>query len=203
MGEKRGGTMPKKIAFILAGGKGTRLWPLSRENYPKQFVEFKDGLSLFQMTLKRTLALFEPKNIFIISQDSYKFAVSNQIELVPGLRKPVKKILERNIVLEPLSRNTLPAILYPLKYLEAAQGLDDDDLLFVFPSDHIIEPLESFKRCMAKGGRLALYDKIVIFGILPTYPKEGYGYILAGNRFRDGFLVDKFIEKVQTRALSR
>jgi len=105
----------KKIALILAGGKGTRLWPLSRENYPKQFVEFKDGFSLFQLTIKRLLSSFSAQNLVIISQETYKFTVYNQLELLPGLRSEQKAAIKKNIIFEPVPKNTLPAILLALK----------------------------------------------------------------------------------------
>jgi mannose-1-phosphate guanylyltransferase/mannose-6-phosphate isomerase len=187
--------MHKKIALILAGGKGTRLWPLSRENYPKQFVEFKDGQSLFQLTLRRSLALFPAGQIFIISQESYRFTIYNQIELSHGINLQQKGILKDNIILEPVSKNTLPAILFALRQMEEKIGLSGPDLVYVFPSDHVIEPQSSFNKFMRQAEQVASLDKIVVFGITPTTPKEGYGYILTKGRFKNGYLVERFIEK--------
>ncbi|RKY37923.1 MAG: mannose-1-phosphate guanylyltransferase/mannose-6-phosphate isomerase [Candidatus Omnitrophota bacterium] len=183
----------KKFALILCGGKGTRLWPLSRENYPKQFVKIINHTSLFQNTIKRILPFFPSQNIFILSSEGYKFNILNQIEELKCLSKKTKNNLRRNLLLEPLPRNTAPAILFFLKIKE--ELIDEKDLLFIFPSDHIIQPQEKFISSLKKAEQIACYDKLVIFGIKPKYPHSGFGYIVAGNRFRKGFKVKRFIEK--------
>lgn len=180
-----------KYAVVMVGGCGTRLWPMSRKNYPKQFVEFKDGLSLFQMTLKRLLSIFEAKKIVVVSGEAYKFTLKNQIDMLEGIDAKTASILKENIVLEPCPKNTLPAILLGMKFLESKRSFDDDDCLFVFPSDHIIEPISKFKTTLNNGFKLAQNDKIVVFGIKPNSPKEGFGYIVPK---KDG-AVDKFVEK--------
>lgn len=185
----------EKIGLILAGGKGTRLWPLSRENYPKQFVEFKDGLSLFQLTLQRLLSVFSANHIFFISQENYKFTIDNQIELFPGLGSSIKNLLKKNVIFEPVGKSTLPAILLAVRHLEATKNLKNNDLLYVFPSDHIIEPASKFKIALKNAGKLARKDKIVVFGVSLTTPQEGYGYIIARKSYPPGFLVDRFVEK--------
>ncbi|MBM4053127.1 MAG: mannose-1-phosphate guanylyltransferase/mannose-6-phosphate isomerase [Planctomycetes bacterium] len=182
-------------AIILAGGKGTRLWPLSREEHPKQFVEFKDGLSLFQLTIQRLLPCFSAKDIFIVLQEKYKFTVLNQIQLLPGVKNVIKNSLKRNIILEPVPKNTLPAIMLSIKHIESINNLRDNELICVLPSDHIIEPVSNFEKCIRQAETLANRDKIVVFGVKPVFPKEGYGYILLKNKFGVGYLVDKFVEK--------
>lgn len=182
-------------AIILAGGKGTRLWPLSREDHPKQFVEFKDGLSLFQLTIERLLPCFSPNDIFIVSHESYKFTVLNQIQLLPGVKNAIKNLLKENIILEPVPKNTLPAIMLSLKYIESRTILNENELICVLPSDHIIEPVNDFEKCVRQAETLTERDKIVVFGVKPTFPKEGYGYILLKKKFGAGYLVDTFVEK--------
>ena len=135
--------MSKKIALLLVGGKGTRLWPVSRENYPKQFVTFKNGLSLFQFSLQRVLSYFTASSIYIISSGSYKCTIFNQIEGLKGVRKSVKDILKNNLLLEPVGKNTAPAVMLSLKYLESKDLASDTDILYVFPADHVIEPISN------------------------------------------------------------
>jgi mannose-1-phosphate guanylyltransferase/mannose-6-phosphate isomerase len=186
----------QKIALILTGGKGTRLWPLSRENYPKQFIEFKEGLSLFQLTIKRLLPIFSTNDIFIISQENYKFTIYNQIELLPGLKNNLKNPLKKNVIFEPIGKSTLPAVLLAIKQLEVIRNLKNNDLLYVFPSDHIIEPISKFKSSLKNAGELARKDKIVVFGVTLGFPQKGYGYIMAKKPyFPSGFLVERFVEK--------
>jgi mannose-1-phosphate guanylyltransferase/mannose-6-phosphate isomerase len=181
----------RKIAVILAGGKGTRLWPLSRQNYPKQFIEFKDGFSLFQLTLKRTLSYFRIRHIYIISSENYRFTIFNQIEFLRGISTAQKNILKNNLIAEPQAKNTLVAALLALRYLETNNAISKKDILYIFPSDHIISPLYKFKAYLKKAQRLAALGLMVVFGIPPKFPREGYGYILPKGRIS----VERFAEK--------
>jgi len=185
--------MSKKFAIILAGGKGTRLWPLSRENYPKQFVEFLDGESLFQLTIKRLLKYFPKNNILVISSQSYKFHLVNQIENLRNVNKPAKDSLKKNIILEPCPKSTAPAALLALKFLENEST--KDDVFFVFPADHIIKPFKRFAAGLDKAYSLAARGNLTIFGIKPKSAHPGYGYVLGGKKIKNGFQVKTFIEK--------
>lgn len=180
-------------AIILAGGKGTRLWPLSRENYPKQFVDFIKGKSLFQLALKRTLSLFDSRDIFIVASGEYRFHIINQIEAERFIGKKSARDLIKNIILEPSPRSTAPAILLALKATQA--GAQSNDVFFVFSSDHIIEPLANFKSAVRRAGVLAQGGYLVIFGILPIKPCSGYGHVLCGPAVKGGFKVREFVEK--------
>ena len=185
----------KKYAMILVGGSGTRLWPMSRKNYPKQFVEFKDGKSLFQMTILRLLAIFKASEIVLVSGADYKFTICNQIDMIDGLLAADKSKLKKNLVLEPCARNTLPAIMLGTKFLEQNRSLKDEDVLYVFPSDHIIEPISKFKASLNQGAKAASKDNIVVFGIKPDTPKEGFGYILPMSEDKVKAFVEKPVKK--------
>ncbi len=193
--------MAKKIALVLAGGKGSRLWPLSREDYPKQFVEFIEGKSLFQLTLERVRKFLSPVDIFVVTSWDYKFNVVNQIEAMKSLSNLEKRNLKRNVILEPTSKNTAPAVLLAIKLLE--KRLDDDDILFVFSSDHIIEPQEKFIQSLLKAEKIASLGYLVIFGVKPTEENPGYGYIISGDRIKYGFRVKRFVEKPSSRMLKK
>ncbi len=157
-------------AIVLAGGSGTRLWPLSRKNYPKQFLKFKGSRSLLQQTAERLLRLLRPEDIIVITNNDYKFHVMADLDVISPL-------LSKNMILEPLKRNTAPAIAIALKYCREKLGCSDDEVLFVSPSDHIIEPEERFVEYIKEAEKIARKGFIVTFGIKPHRPETGYGYI--------------------------
>ncbi|MDV3104335.1 mannose-1-phosphate guanylyltransferase/mannose-6-phosphate isomerase [Thermococcus waiotapuensis] len=176
--------------LILAGGKGTRLWPLSRELMPKQFVRFLDGESLFQKTVERALKFSKPAEIFVVTNEEYKFRVLDDLEEL-GVELPAE-----NIFLEPVGKNTLPAIYWGVKRIEETFG---DSVVAVLPSDHLIEVNEAYEKAFARAEKLAR-DYLVTFGIKPTRPHTGYGYIRPGEAIKEGdrvlgYRVAEFKEK--------
>ena len=175
------------IAVILAGGTGTRLWPYSRNESPKQFLNLGSSLeSLFQETSKRLESLVPPKNIYIVGSNSHKVLLRQQIlKIYPDF--PIDQLL-----LEPLSRNTAPAILWSiLKIPEVNKKVP----VVVLASDHLIKNLQRFDHVLKIGEILASSDYIVTFGIKPDRPETGYGYIKSGEPLDVGFKVEEFVEK--------
>lgn len=169
-------------SIILAGGVGTRLWPLSREYYPKQFLQF-DGNSLFQNTYGRAVRLSEPDEIYVVTNEIHQYLVRNQIEELGN------SLPEEHLLIEPVGKNTLPAIAWAMQRIRAK---DPAATAVVFPSDHIlgdaaIDQIRSAESLAA--------DHLVTFGIRPTSPHTGYGYIKPGKRLPVGNLVREFKEK--------
>lgn len=174
--------MNKVKVFILAGGKGTRLWPLSRENYPKQFIKFFDDTSLYQSTLKRALKLVPEEDIYIItSQELLDHVISDTIK--------ISERLSKNIITEPEGKNTLPAVVL------GVYECDDEDVFVVMPSDHYIEREREFINNLKTACDDAEKGFFVTIGIIPTRPETGFGYIEAGNKKRGLCSVKAFVEK--------
>ncbi len=173
-------------SIILAGGSGTRLWPLSREKYPKQFLRFGKE-SLFQNTVERCLEISNIKDIWVVTNESQKFLVIGQIKEL-GLDIP-----EENILVEPKGRNTLPAICFGIKEIEKRSGRST---VGIFPSDHILD--KSAMKTIASAETLA-HEHLVTFGIVPSSPHTGYGYINLGDPIENGnavgYKVSEFREK--------
>ncbi|MET0027106.1 MAG: mannose-1-phosphate guanylyltransferase/mannose-6-phosphate isomerase [Candidatus Thiodiazotropha sp.] len=174
------------IPVILSGGSGTRLWPLSRSAYPKQFISLIEGDSLFQRTVKRFMAIPGVSDALIVCNDEHRFLVAEQMRS--------KGQSANGILLEPVGRNTAPAIACAAFHaLEASP----DAILLVSPSDHVIANEALFTEIMLKGARAAETGNLVTFGIVPTKPETGYGYIRKGGDTtdEDACLVDRFVEK--------
>ncbi len=162
--------------IILCGGKGTRLWPLSREQLPKQFIKIFDNNSLFQRTVERAKLFSQEDEIFIVTNKDYKFRVLDELKEINVT------IPERNILLEPLGKNTLPAIYFGIKTIKEIYG---DCNVQIIPSDHIINTNDAYIEAFKTGENLA-NSELVIFGIKPTSPHTGYGYIRIGERTKKG-----------------
>ncbi len=159
------------IPIILAGGIGSRLWPLSREHYPKQLLTLFGENSLLQETIKRVEALPESVNPIVICNKQYRFLVAEQM-LEMGIETP-------NLILEPIGRNTAPAIAMAA-FLAQKLHPDQNPLLLILPADHIIPEQDVFMAAIQHSVKLSR-DHLVTFGIKPTYPETGYGYIRTGD----------------------
>ena len=172
--------------LILAGGKGSRLWPMSREFWPKQFLKI-NSKSLFEETLIRNLALVEPKDIFISTNQNYYFYIK---EITDQYHLP-----KENIILEPEARDTAPGILFALMKME--EQVRPDEIIAVVPADHFINPVSKYKKSIQKAVQIARKNLIVIFGLPPKSPETGFGYIKTKNKkTSDGFFeVEQFTEK--------
>lgn len=176
-------------AVILAGGSGTRLWPVSRYGLPKQFIKLNGGKSLLVQTVERLAAAVPLHDIFVITNNDYRFHVQADL-------RSVSPEIENNVILEPVGRNTAPAIALVMKYCQEKLKCGKDEVIFICPSDHIIEPVEKFARYAKQAEKAAKAGNIVTFGVKPSRPETGYGYIKKGGAASDGACkVEKFAEK--------
>ncbi|MEL7479261.1 MAG: mannose-1-phosphate guanylyltransferase/mannose-6-phosphate isomerase, partial [Pseudomonadota bacterium] len=171
------------VPVVIAGGSGTRLWPLSRTHYPKQFLPLTGEQSLLQQTLWRLKGL-EHDPAIIICNEAHRFLTAEQVRL--------SEIPHSPIILEPEGRNTAPAIaLAAFKALET----NLDATLLVMPADHDITDIEVFLDALTQAAVSAENGKLVTFGIEPISAHTGYGYIQKGQTLERGFTVKQFVEK--------
>lgn len=171
--------------IILAGGSGTRLWPVSREKFPKQFIKIQGEVeSLFQRTFKRSLLISDIEGIYIVTNKAQKLLILNDIEELGY------KFNEEQILVEPEAKNTLPAI-YAGVHKILKKG---NDKVIVFPSDHVIQNSDKLVKIINKSNNLAK-GHIITFGIVPGGPNTGYGYIAPGAKKENGNIVKAFVEK--------
>ena len=176
---------------ILAGGSGTRLWPLSREFYPKPFLTIANSHSMLQNTILRLNEIEDSMAPIVVCNEEHRFLAAEharQVGCVP-----------QSILLEPVGRNTAPAL--TLAALSLAGQYDDDPVMMVLPADHIVDNVEAFQNASATAANLAARDCIVTFGITPDSPKTGYGYIRRGAKYAgstsgdDAYELAEFVEK--------
>ena len=154
---------------ILAGGGGTRLFPLSRECYPKQFLHVIGDKSLLAQTVERFLGLVEAKDIIVVTNEKYIFHVQAELKSINAEKA--------HIIVEPTGRNTAPAIALAQVYCKDKLKCTEDEVLFISPSDHLIKPINEFQDLIRKAEIAAKQGNIVTLGIKPTKPETGYGYI--------------------------
>jgi len=180
------------IPVIMAGGTGSRLWPMSRELYPKQFLRFNGDQSMLQNTVTRLEGLDFAAPL-LICNEHHRFLAAEQLRQINQL--------SNNIILESVGRNTAPAI--ALAALNAtADG--EDPLLLVLAADHVIENTEAFHNAVSAAMTLAEHGKLVTFGIVATGPETGYGYIQRGEPFGDAaYNVKRFVEKPNLETASK
>jgi mannose-1-phosphate guanylyltransferase / mannose-6-phosphate isomerase len=173
------------IPLILSGGSGTRLWPVSRRNLPKQFLSLSGDGTLFQQTIARTRKLPDVTSPIVVASEDHRFLAADQL-LEMGIK-------DFTIALEPMARNTAPAIaLGALKALER----DPEALLLILPADHLIGDTESFTTAVQQALPAAREGWLVTFGIRPDRPETGFGYIRRAESIGgDAFRVEQFVEK--------
>lgn len=177
------------IPVILAGGSGTRLWPLSRQLYPKQFLPLVNGRTLFQDTAMRLSKDNDIASPIIVCNEDYRFMVAEQMREM--------QLNPSKIILEPVGRNTAPAV-----YIAAqvARGIDPEAVLLVLPADHHIRDVDVLLTTIRTSRKIAENGALVTFGIVPGYAETGYGYIEQGEDFKEGnsaeaFRIERFVEK--------
>lgn len=160
--------------IILAGGGGTRLFPLSRSNYPKQFLKAFGDTSLLIQSVNRFTNIVEQKDIIIVTGERYAEQVKGELK--------ANKLEKVHILLEPEARNTAPAILLAAKYCEEKLDCAEEEIIFISTSDHLIRPQQKFEQFVKKAMQAAESGNIVTFGILPSCPDTGYGYIRVNKK---------------------
>ena len=178
------------IAVILSGGAGTRLWPLSRRAFPKPFMRMPDGQSLLEKTVLRALAVATPPTtvVTVTGRDHY-FLTRDEYQRVA----PATAVTHRYL-LEPMGRNTAPAVL--MAALDVAQRHGEDAILLVLPADHLVTGAAEFGAAVAAATTLARAGYLVTFGVVPTRPDTGYGYIRRGEALgAEGYTIERFVEK--------
>lgn len=169
-------------AVVLAGGSGTRFWPLSRRSRPKQLLPILGGRSLVRRTVERLFPLFQPAQVLVVTAREHAEALRGDLDLLPP----------ENIVDEPLGRDTAAAVGLAATLLE---WRDPEAVFAALPADHEITPVDEFHRSLREAREAALSGALVTFGVRPSRPATGYGYLERGAREGRGFRVRRFCEK--------
>ena len=175
---------------ILSGGAGSRLWPLSREHYPKQLIALADEHTMLQATARRLSALESPRAPIVVCNEEHRFMVAEQLRAAG--------VAPEAIVLEPVGRSTAPAVAAAALEALARRGEGEEPVLLVLPADHVIRDEARFAGALRDALREAAAGRLVTFGVAPTGPETGYGYIHAASPTGTGtgaWVVDRFVEK--------
>jgi mannose-1-phosphate guanylyltransferase/mannose-1-phosphate guanylyltransferase/mannose-6-phosphate isomerase len=170
------------IPVVLSGGSGTRLWPLSRSQYPKQFLPLVSENTMLQETLVRLSGLHDLASPIVVCNENHRFMVAEQLREID--------IKPSAIILESIGRNTAPAVA-----LAALAAKSPDDILLILPADHVIKNVAEFQKAVLIAENLAKQNFLVTFGIVPTHAETGYGYIKSTQTTGEAFPVDCFVEK--------
>lgn len=179
----------KIIPVILSGGAGTRLWPVSRKAYPKPFMQLADGKTLAELTFDRALNIASTGEVVTVTSRDYYF-------LCKDIYKKNQRcdIDKQTFLLEPAGRNTAPAIALAALQIQQAHG--DEAIMVVMPSDHLFKGVEIFNQTVQQAAELASEGYLTTFGIYPTAPETGYGYIKAGGKLNEhASVIEQFVEK--------
>jgi len=182
------------IPVILSGGSGTRLWPLSRELYPKQLLPLVGQRTMLQDTVARVDGLYDLRAPIVVCNVSHRFMVAEQMQ--------ASGIQPLAIVLEPIGRNTAPAVaVAALVAIEASAA--SDPLLLVLPADHVIRDAAKFRETVEAGRAAAEQGRLVTFGVVPTRAETGYGYIQRGAGTGPVYPILRFVEKPDAATATR
>ncbi|TXS89864.1 mannose-1-phosphate guanylyltransferase/mannose-6-phosphate isomerase [Parahaliea maris] len=172
------------VPVLLSGGVGSRLWPVSRELHPKQLLPLAGEMSMLQATLQRTAGL-EAAAPLVVCNEEHRFMVAEQLRQIT--------IEPTALILEPAGRNTAPAVALAALHLQAT---DPEAIMLVLPADHLIQQVEAFTEAVACALPLAQTGRLMTFGVVPSKPETGYGYIRRGNELgADVYELDRFVEK--------
>lgn len=172
----------KIFPILISGGSGSRLWPVSRANFPKPFVTLPDGQTLIEKAYLRARRYSD--NCLTVTNQEYFFLSQEILDKIN---------YSSDFLLEPFGKNTAPAIALASHYV--SHYLDEDTCMLILPADQLIEDIRNFDISLKKATQLAQENYLVTFGIKPLYPETGFGYIEKGSKIKDGFMIKNFIEK--------